>query len=416
MVHLPGLEVIKTSRRAKTIIFLSAAIVLAVGIAAFVFLRTFDLEYNPNARDYVIFDGDKVIALSDCVGGADEAIERAKINVGNADIEITDEADATIITVERYPAVLVSCDGEETLVSMKNATVGEVIERLGITLADIDTLNYAADEPIADGMKIKVGRVTISDRSVDEEIPFETLYENDSSIEKGKVVLKTEGKTGVLTTTYRYTYENGLLVAFEVLSREMTTEKTDEVYSVGTKEPPKPAKTSSSGKTNTSSSSGKTNTSSGKTNTSSSSSSGKSTASNPSVSTSGTGSSSAKDGVHSVTCTVDTDAKTITTADGTVYNYSKAISMTATAYSYDSNPAMNVTSSGVPVQVGVVAALPKTLPQGAKVYIVGENGTWEYGFATVGDKPGRDIIDLFMETEKQCNNFGVRSATVYIVG
>ncbi|MBR1841907.1 MAG: G5 domain-containing protein [Oscillospiraceae bacterium] len=402
---------IKTSRRARIILFLSAAIVLAVGIAAFVFLRTFDLDYNPNARDYVIFDGDKVIALSDCVGGADEAIERAKINVGNADVEITDEEDATIITVERYPAVLVSCDGEETFVSMKNATVGDVIERLGITLADIDTLNYSADEPIADGMKIKVGRVTISDRSVDEDIPFETLYENDSSLEKGKVVLKNEGKTGVLTTTYRYTYENGLLVAFEVLSREVTTEKTDEVYSVGTKEQPKPVKTSSSsGKTSTSSSA------SVKTNTSSSSSSGKSTASNPSVSTSGTGSSSAKDGVHSVTCTVDTDAKTITTADGTVYNYSKSISMTATAYSYDSNPAMNITSSGVPVQVGVVAALPKTLPQGTKVYIVGASGTWEYGFATVGDKPGSDIIDLFMETEKQCNNFGVRSATVYVVG
>ena len=402
---------IKTSRRARIILFLSAAIVLAVGIAAFVFLRTFDLDYNPNARDYVIFDGDKVIALSDCVGGADEAIERAKINVGNADVEITDEEDATIITVERYPAVLVSCDGEETFVSMKNATVGDVIERLGITLADIDTLNYSADEPIADGMKIKVGRVTISDRSVDEDIPFETLYENDSSLEKGKVVLKNEGKTGVLTTTYRYTYENGLLVAFEVLSREVTTEKTDEVYSVGTKEQPKPVKTSSSsGKTSTSSSA------SVKTNTSSSSSSGKSTASNPSVSTSGTGSSSVKDGVHSVTCTVDTDAKTITTADGTVYNYSKSISMTATAYSYDSNPAMNITSSGVPVQVGVVAALPKTLPQGTKVYIVGASGTWEYGFATVGDKPGSDIIDLFMETEKQCNNFGVRSATVYVVG
>ena len=410
MVHLPGLEVIKTSRRAKTIIFLTAAIVLAVGIAAFVFLRTFDLEYSPDARDYVIFDGDKVIALSDCVGGADEAIERAKINVGNADIEITDDDDATIISVDRYPAVLVSCDGEETLVSMKNATVGDVIDKLGITLADIDTLNYSADEPIADGMRIKVGRVTISDRSVEAEIPFETLYENDSSIEKGKVVLKTEGKTGVLTTTYRYTYENGLLVAFEVLSREVTTEKTDEVYSVGTKEPPKIAKSSSSsGKTNTSSSSSKTNTSS-------SSSSGKSTSSNPSVSTTGTGSSGAKSGVHSVTCTVDTDAKTITTADGTVYSYSKAISMTATAYSYDSNPAMNITSSGVPVQVGVVAALPKTLPQGTKVYIVGESGTWEYGFATVGDKPGRDIVDLFMETEKQCINFGVRSATVYVVG
>lgn len=409
MVNSDGLEVIKTSKRAKTIIFLSAAIVLAVGIAAFVFLRTFDLDYDPNARDYVIFDGDKVIALSDCVGGADEAIERAKINVGNADIEITDEDDATIISVDRYPAVLVSCDGEETLVSMKNATVGDVIDKLGITLADIDTLNYESEEPIADGMRIKVGRVTISDRSIDEEIQFETVYENDPSLEKGKVVLKTEGKTGVLTTTYRYTYENGLLVAFEVVSRDVTTEKTDEVYSVGTKEPPKPAKTSSSGKTNTSSSSGKTNTSS-------SSSSGKSTASNPSVSTSGTGSSSSKDGVRSVTCTVDTDAKTITTADGTVYNYSKAISMTATAYSYDANPAMNITSSGVPVQVGVVAALPKTLPQGTKVYIVGASGTWEYGFATVGDKPGRDIVDLFMETEKQCINFGVRSATVYVVG
>ena len=89
--------------------------------------------------------------------------------------------------------------------------------------------------------------------------------------------------------------------------------------------------------------------------------------------------------------------------------------MTATAYTYSSNSKMNITSSGVPVQVGVVAALPSTIKPGTKVYIVSAYGTWEYGVATVGDTPGRDIIDLFMETESECRQFGVKDALVYIL-
>lgn len=393
---------IKTKERARIILFLTAAIVLVVGIAAFVFLRTFDLGYYPDARDYVIFDGEKVITLVDCIGTADDALERARINIGNADIVVTEEEDATVINVNRYPSVTVLCDGEETLVAMKNATVGDVIEKLGIELNDADTLNYSEEQTLKDGMRIKVGRITLNERSVEEEVPYETVYENEATLEKGKTQLKTEGKNGVLTTTYKYTYENGLLVGFELVSKEVTTEPVNEVWLVGTKEPPKPVT--------------KPSNSSGGKNSGSSSSTGKSTSSNPSISTSGTGSSSSKDGVHSVTAKIDTENNTITAADGTVYTYSKVISMRATAYTYDSNPAMNITSSGVPVQVGVVAALPRTLPQGTKVYIVGESGTWEYGFATVGDKPGIDIVDLFMETEKQCINFGVRNAKVYIVG
>ena len=87
--------------------------------------------------------------------------------------------------------------------------------------------------------------------------------------------------------------------------------------------------------------------------------------------------------------------------------------MTATAYTYTSGA--NITSSGVPAQVGVVAALPRTLPQGTRVYIVSPYGSWEYGVATVGDRPANDIIDLFMETYDECIQFGVRDALVYVL-
>ena len=85
--------------------------------------------------------------------------------------------------------------------------------------------------------------------------------------------------------------------------------------------------------------------------------------------------------------------------------------MTATAY-YGGG----TTSSGAPAQVGIVAALPGVIPAGTRVYIVSPYGSWEYGVAVVGDTPGINVVDLYMDTYEECIQFGMRDALVYILG
>ena len=70
-----------------------------------------------------------------------------------------------------------------------------------------------------------------------EEIPFEKKTEETDQLDKGKTQLKTEGKKGVLTKTYRYKVINGLRdeATKELVSSEVTVEPVAEVTLVGTR-------------------------------------------------------------------------------------------------------------------------------------------------------------------------------------
>lgn len=79
----------------------------------------------------------------------------------------------------------------------------------------------------------------------------------------------------------------------------------------------------------------------------------------------------------------------------------------ATAYTHTGNP----TRTGVMPSRGMVAVDPKVIPLGSKVYVEG------YGWATATDTGG-DIqgnrIDLFMETEAECWEFGRKNLKIVV--
>ena len=70
-----------------------------------------------------------------------------------------------------------------------------------------------------------------------EDIPFEKKTEETDQLDKGKTQLKTPGKKGVLTKTYRYKVINGLRdeATKELVSSEVTVEPVAEVTLVGTR-------------------------------------------------------------------------------------------------------------------------------------------------------------------------------------
>jgi len=70
-----------------------------------------------------------------------------------------------------------------------------------------------------------------------EDIPFEKKTEETDQLDKGKTQLKTEGKKGVLTKTYRYKVINGKReeATRELVSSEVTVEPVAEVTLVGTR-------------------------------------------------------------------------------------------------------------------------------------------------------------------------------------
>lgn len=100
-------------------------------------------------------------------------------------------------------------------------------------------------------------------------------------------------------------------------------------------------------------------------------------------------------------------------------SYSKTYNMTATAYSPTPENWGYSTASGNRAREGVVAVDPRLIPLGTKLYIKSNvAGVADYGYCIAWDTGGsikNMRIDLFMESEYDCNRFGVRDVSVYVL-
>jgi 3D (Asp-Asp-Asp) domain-containing protein len=97
---------------------------------------------------------------------------------------------------------------------------------------------------------------------------------------------------------------------------------------------------------------------------------------------------------------------------GTVVNFSREITMTATAYWPDPVWSNGYTAMGLRAQYGVVAVDPSVIPLGTRLYIPG------YGFAIAADTGSAivgDRVDLCFDDAAQAIDWGVRTVQVFVL-
>ncbi|MBO7689978.1 MAG: DUF348 domain-containing protein [Clostridia bacterium] len=96
-------------------------------------------------------------------------------------------------------------------------------------------------------------------------------------------------------------------------------------------------------------------------------------------------------------------------------NYIKTFHGPATAYTGG-----GTTASGAAARRGLVAVNPRQIPYGSKLYIVADDGT-VYGNCIAADTGGfvtngsGTIVDLYMDTNAQCRQWGRRNVTIYVI-
>ena len=117
--------------------------------------------------------------------------------------------------------------------------------------------------------------------------------------------------------------------------------------------------------------------------------------------------------------TDDTENKIITAGDGSSYEYTAVIDVTATAY-HRVEDGGEITASGTVTQYGTIAVDPRVIPLGSRLYVVSDGGdqSWSYGPGLAEDTGGLikgTKIDLFFMTGDEANYFGIRPAKVYIL-
>lgn len=132
----------------------------------------------------------------------------------------------------------VQVDGTTRTAADGSTTVAQVLDQLGITLGDLDTV---AVKPASDGVLVVVSRVVVQEVTTTTEIPAATVQQDDPALVVGKKRVTTKGVAGVRTVVETVTTVDGVETARVPVSDVVSQAPVDELVHVGTK--PKPVVT-----------------------------------------------------------------------------------------------------------------------------------------------------------------------------
>lgn len=312
---------------------------------------------------YMINDNGRVSYYTTSATDPEEVLDLAGLELGIDDTYTTEESIGyTGIYVNRVQMVTINNGGQILKTGTYGETVEELINRLNMTLGENDQISVELDAQTFDGMEITIDRVTYATEVYSRTLAYTTEYVADPDLPEGEELVITAGCDGEELCTAMVTYENGQEVRRNVTRTRITTEPVNQVIAVGTAM----AKEAVSGEL------------------------------------------TIGDGI-------------IITPEGDVLTYTNCVNVLATAYTCEATGGVGITATGTPARVGAIAVDPFVIPYGTRMFIVSADGEYIYGIATAEDCGHPDYItgyrvDLYMDTEYECVQFGARDCQVYILG
>lgn len=289
-----------------------------------------------------------------------EPEEETAVNIFlvGSDNEFIGQTDGTGYLLPANQKITVRYQGEEMTEVSKRESVVDFLSRLDLQLSPLEMVAVyspqTSPEIVIDSELVFYER----ESSVAE---YETVYRYNSEKPEGYEEVVQQGQNGVRQEVYEIIYQDGVEVARQLID-QVESETVDEIVEKGTGVFAVPNELAAS------------------------------------VSSNGDGTG------------------TITLENGTVVTFSSVRTMRGTAYTKDEGRVGSRTASGTAVRRGVVAVDRNVLPLGTKVYVVSNDGKYDYGMAVAEDTGVRgNTIDLYMDSLSECIRFGVRDCTVYIL-
>lgn len=356
---------------------------------------------------YTITDGETITYHTSSTTEVRQVLREAGIRVQHDDlVSSSTNGKNTNIHIQRSQYVSINYEGNRISTATYDETIGRLLENLCLSVSSTTKITADGDPAtldtrITDGMNIDVVTSTTETRVEAVSIPYETHTYQDSSLAAGETMVRTVGVEGQKEITYTDTYVGGELIESMVTETKILSNPVDEVILVGCSDQkptedvtaleiyvaPTPTPTPVPVATP------------------------KPVASTPKPSSTPAPVTTPAPTPAPAAPTVSSN--TITTSSGEVITYTKALSVTATAYCLK-----GTTASGTQSRYGAIAVDPSVIPLGTKMYIVSDDGKWIYGYATAEDTGGAikgNKIDLFYDSYDTCIQFGRRSCTVYIL-
>lgn len=268
------------------------------------------------------------------------------------------------VFVKKAFGIGIDFDGKAKKVFMTKGTVKDAIEKSGVMINEDDVVVPSLDTPLNGLTKIKIFRIKFASEieTVPVEYSTQYIYSDDMYIDEKNVV--SSGKNGEKKVFYTAKYIDGVLEE-KLFEKEIILEKpVDEVVKVGTKK----RATLDSHKNNL-----------------------------------------APISDLAIPADIKLDK------NGIPVDYAYCVEGKATAYTGD--PA---TASGRTPMPGHIAVDPKEYPYGTELYVVSADGSYVYGYCIAADtggfvKMGNTDIDLYMDNEDMCKDWGNRGVKIYVL-
>ncbi|MFD0962142.1 ubiquitin-like domain-containing protein [Paenibacillus chungangensis] len=329
----------------------------------------------------VLLYGTAVKSVSVVVNGQETVVETKQwvlqrlldeqaITIGPHD-EVSVPLDSPIkdgdrIEVTHAIPVIVKADGKTTTVYTTGRTVQAAIQETDISIREQDKIYPSPDQQIVADETVTIVRVDTKVKEKEKAVPFTVVTKEDATLEKGQEKIVQTGQEGVVIEQYQEKYEDGVLVASNMISEIMQTKVVDQVVAIGTKKP-EPRVTVLSNNS-------------------------------PAIAT--------------------------VTKDSITFNAKKVLkNVTLTAYSAgvqstgkdEDHPEYGITASGTRVKEGrTIAVDTSIIPMGWWVYIegIGFRRAEDKGSAIKGNK-----IDVYFDSHGYAMKFGRKKGyTVYVIG
>lgn len=285
-------------------------------------------------------------------------------------IGLSDEIkDGDRVVINRAQAISLTADGATKTLYTTEDTIGQAINKLGISLESYDKIYPSLETAVTADMEVKIVRINKQVVQRTENLPFRVIKTADPSLTKGTVRVAQAGKPGVMVQHIEKIYQDGKLASMRMVGKEVQTVTKDKIIAVGIKALPKPAVATVTTKPTTTSKTSK----------------------------------------------VSANSNNVITKAGVDFEYKRIIkNVSMTAYSSEEPGIGTRTASGTRVTEGrTIAVDPNVIPIGWWVYIEG------LGFRRAEDTGGAikgNKVDVYYDSLSHARNFGRKSRTIYVIG
>lgn len=173
------------------------------------------------ATTYVITDGEKTVTHTTFETDPAQILGEAGVPLEEYDTYTTEAVEGgAAITISRARKVTVHYHGKTTIVSSREETTGQLLQRLGLEITGEDVVSHGLEEKTQDGMVLTVDRIITSREVFSSSIPHETQYREDETLPAGTEAILVPGQDGELLRTADVTYVNGAEIRRSIVEED----------------------------------------------------------------------------------------------------------------------------------------------------------------------------------------------------